>query len=142
MNVDIIGYIMRDSDIVSTQGPKQCQELCHRSIGCIRFTWKKSPDDEKGVCTRISRVNEIKSDNSTRGIISGPAKFGGILYLGIVAAKLLINNIKMSRKIINHIMYHNCRLSRYQGENDNGKTKMLYNRWWPPSSVRKNFFVC
>ena len=98
MNVDIIGYIMRHSDIVSTQGPKQCQDLCHRSIGCIRFTWKKSPDDEKGVCTRISRVNEIKSDNSTRGIISGPAKCGGILNLDIVVEIILMNNVKKKYK--------------------------------------------
>ena len=90
MNVDIIGYVMRDSDIVNTQGPKQCQELCHRSIGCIRFTWKKSPDDEKGVCTRISRVSKIKSNNSTRGIISGPAKCGGILIKAFELKKLLI----------------------------------------------------
>ena len=89
MNVDIIGYIMRDSDIVSTQGPHQCQELCHRSIGSIRLTWKKSPDDEKGGCTRISRENEIKSNNSTRGMISGSAKCGGILNLDIVVEIIL-----------------------------------------------------
>ena len=112
MNVDIIGYVMRDSDIVNTQGPKQCQELCHRSIGCIRFTWKKSPDGEKGVCTRISRVNEIKSDNLTRGIISGPAKCGGILNLDIVV-EIILMNIEMLRKSINHVIYHDCRLSRY-----------------------------
>ena len=85
MNVDIVGYIMRDSDIVTTQGPKQCQELCHSLIGCIRFTWRKSPNDEKGVCTRISRMKAIKLDNSTRGIISGPAKCGGSLHLGMIA---------------------------------------------------------
>ena len=93
MNVDIVGYMMRDSDIVSTQGPHQCQELCHRSIGCIRLTGKKSPDDEKGVCTRISRVNEIKSDNLTRGIISGPAKCGGILIKAFELKRLLIISI-------------------------------------------------
>ena len=94
MNVDIIGYIMRDSNITSTQGPKQCQELCHSSIGCIRFTWRKSPGDEKGVCTRISRIKKIKSDNSTRGIISGPAKCGGILNsnFDLVVEKLLLKN--------------------------------------------------
>ena len=61
-----------------TKGPEKCQERCRATLGCVWFTWMKLDVEDQGKCSRISKVSEIESNNSTKGIISGPSRCGGI----------------------------------------------------------------
>ena len=82
-NIHIVGSIMCTDVILKTRGPRECQSRCHSSIGCVWFAWKKPDDEELGYCSRISRVTGIESNSSTKGIISGPARCGGMSIISV-----------------------------------------------------------
>ena len=61
------------------KSPDECQNLCQETIGCVWFTWKKVLMENVGSCKLISIVREFASTDTSTGIISGPAKCGGII---------------------------------------------------------------
>ena len=63
---------------LKTKGPEKCQEICRNTPGCTWFIWKKLLKGCQGKCSRISRVRKMASNIQAKGIISGPAKCGGI----------------------------------------------------------------
>ena len=69
--------------ILKTVGPQECQKRCHSATECVWFAWKKPDNEELGYCSRISRVTGIESNSSTKGIISGPARCGGMSIISV-----------------------------------------------------------
>ena len=61
------------------KSPEECQNLCKKTIGCIWFTWKKVLMENMGSCKLISIVHEFASTDTSTGVISGPAKCGGMI---------------------------------------------------------------
>ena len=68
---------MRPKEVYTKQ-PEECQAICRAIQGCAWFTWKARDTGDSGKCILLSTVNKVLSDDSTKGIISGPAKCGGM----------------------------------------------------------------
>ena len=81
---------------ISTEGPEQCQEICRETSGCAWFTWKMSEIGNWGKCTMISKTTKFVSKDSTKGIISGPAKCGSMIF----SHKAIQNSIKFSKHVL------------------------------------------
>ena len=67
---------------ISTNGPEECQNICRRNSGCAWFTWEIFTEGGSGGnCTLLNRVTNVISNYSTKGIVSGPARCGGMKKL-------------------------------------------------------------